>query len=127
MNELRVLICDDSILIRKKLKNLLETCEVEIVEEAVDGQDAIDKLEIFNPDVIFLDIVMPNKDGIETLIEIKQKCSKVKVIMASSVGTQTNLKKALENGAYDFIQKPVTLESIKSILEKLVKEGYENV
>ena len=127
MKELKVLICDDSILIRKKLKKLLEICQIKIIEEAIDGQAAIDKLKTFEPDVIFLDIVMPNKDGIQTLIEIKQITPNVKVVMASSVGTQTNLKKALENGAYDFLQKPITLESLTSIIEKIVKEGGKNV
>lgn len=121
MSELKVLICDDSLLIRKKLKQLLEICHVYNVEEAIDGLDALEKVGSFNPNLVFLDIVMPKKDGIETLIEIKKVNPDVKVIMASSVGTQGNLKKALENGAYDFIQKPITLENLTPIIEKVMK------
>lgn len=121
MSELKVLICDDSLLIRKKLKQILEICQIQQVEEAVDGIDAIDKVSTFQPNLVFLDIVMPKKDGIETLIEIKKINPDVKVIMASSVGTQNNLKKALENGAYDFIQKPITLENLTPIIEKIMK------
>lgn len=121
MSELKVLICDDSLLIRKKLKQLLEICHIKQVEEAIDGLDAIEKVSSINPDLVFLDIVMPKKDGIETLIEIKKVNPNVKVIMASSVGTQGNLKKALENGAYDFIQKPITLENLTPIIEKVMK------
>lgn len=121
MSELKVLICDDSLLIRKKLKQLLEICHIKQVEEAIDGLDAIEKVSSINPDLVFLDIVMPKKDGIETLIEIKKVNPNIKVIMASSVGTQGNLKKALENGAYDFIQKPITLENLTPIIEKVMK------
>lgn len=121
MSELKVLICDDSLLIRKKLRQILEICQIQQVEEAVDGIDAIEKVSTFQPNLVFLDIVMPKKDGIETLIDIKKINPNVKVIMASSVGTQSNLKKALENGAYDFIQKPITLENLTPIIEKIMK------
>ncbi len=128
--ELKVLICDDSALIRKKLRKLLEVCQCKHIEEAENGVKAIQKAKEFKPDLIFLDIVMPEKDGIEALEEIKAEDRDVKVIMASSAGTQSYLKKALERGAYDFIQKPITLEAVTGLLEKLIadkKEGETHV
>lgn len=126
-NNLKVLICDDSILIRKKLKDTLEKCHCSEVLEAEDGNTAVELVKIHQPDLIFLDIVMPNKDGNEALKEIIAINPNAKVVMASSVGTSENLKKALKNGAYDFIQKPVTLEAVTNLIEKLLKEGSANV
>lgn len=122
-NSLRVLICDDSILIRKKLRDTLEKCKCEEIFEAENGNVAVELVKVNNPDLIFMDIVMPDKDGIEALKEIMEMNPNAKVVMASSVGTNEHLKKALENGAYDFIQKPISLESITNLIEKVLKEG----
>lgn len=65
---------------------------------------------------------MPEKNGIEALKEIKAFQPNVKAIMASSVGTSSHLKEAVANGAYDFIQKPITLEAVANLLEKILKE-----
>lgn len=126
-NSLRVLICDDSILIRKKLRNTLEKCKCEEIYEAENGNVAVELVKVNNPDLIFMDIVMPDKDGIEALKEIMEFNPDAKVVMASSVGTNEHLKKAIENGAYDFIQKPISLESITNLIEKVLKEGNVNV
>ena len=126
-NNLTVLLCDDSVLIRKKLRSILEKCGCKNILEAENGVQAVEQAKTHTPDVIFLDIVMPDKDGIEALKEIKQFKQDVKVIMASSVGTSNLLKEALENGAYDFIQKPITLEMVVSLIEKILKEEGEHV
>ena len=126
-NNLRVLICDDSILIRKKLRGLLEKCKCKEISEAVNGQVAIELVKEQNPDLIFMDIVMPEKDGIKALREIMAVNPNTKVVMASSVGTNDRLKEALSYGAYDFIQKPLSFEAITSIIEKVLKEGKVDV
>ncbi|QQZ08973.1 response regulator [Heyndrickxia vini] len=126
-NNLKVLICDDSVLIRKKLRGILEKCRCEKVLEAENGNMAVEIVKAHNPDLVFMDIVMPDKDGIEALKEIMEVNSKAKVVMASSVGTNQHLKKALEFGAYDFIQKPITLEAVTNVVEKVLKEGSVNV
>jgi two-component system chemotaxis response regulator CheY len=126
-NNLSVLICDDSLLIRKKLRDALEKCKCAGIFEAENGNVAVEIVKVHNPDLIFMDIVMPEKDGIEALKEIKSMNPHAKVVMASSVGTNEHLKKALENGAYDFIQKPINLESVSNLIEKVLKEGRVNV
>ncbi len=126
-NSLKVLICDDSVLIRKKLRATLEKCRCKEIFEAENGNVAIELTKEHQPDLIFMDIVMPDKDGIEALKEIMEINSEAKVVMASSVGTNDNLKKALEAGAYDFIQKPITLEAVATIIERVIKEGSVNV
>lgn len=117
--ELKVLICDDSVLVRKQMKNILSGQGINSIEEAVDGEQAVVKYAECMPDLVFMDIVMPKKTGVEALKDIKSLNPDAKVVMASSIGTQSNLKEAIENGAYDFIQKPVSEEIIVKILEKI--------
>lgn len=124
-NNLKVIICDDSMLIRKKFIGHLEKCRCKEILEAENGQMVVDMVKEHNPDIVFLDIVMPNKDGIEALEDIMKYNSNIKVIMASSAGTKEHLRKALEHGAYDFIQKPVSLEAIASIIERILKDREE--
>lgn len=122
-NALKVLVCDDSILIRKKLKECLLECGCAEVLEALDGQNAIDTYKQHRPDLVFMDIVMPVKGGIEAVTEILEFDSKAKVVMASSSGTKTHLRKALEAGAYEFIQKPFEESHIRNIVQNLIKEA----
>ncbi len=116
---MKVLVCDDSILIRKKLKDCLLDCGCVEVIEALDGQNAIDLYKEHKPNLVFMDIVMPVKTGIEAVKEIVEFDKSAKIVMASSSGTKTHLKNALEAGAYEFIQKPFEESTIKNILENL--------
>ncbi len=126
-NNLTVLICDDSILIRKKLRAVLEKCKCEQILEAENGVVGVELAKEYSPDIVFMDIVMPDKNGIEALKEIHEFNPNIKVVMASSVGTNDNLKEALENGAFDFIQKPISLETVALLIEKVLKEEGANV
>ena len=121
MKKVKVLICDDSKLVRLKLKSALEeldlACEFDILE-AKDGAESVDVYKEEEPDIIFLDIIMPKKSGVEVVKEIVNCDSDAKIIMASSVGTKENLQQALKNGAKDFIQKPLNKEKIAKVVKK---------
>lgn len=117
--ELKVLICDDSALVRKQMTKIFNAQGITNVQEAVDGNQAVLKYAEYMPDIVFMDIVMPQKTGVEALKDIISLNPAAKVVMASSIGTQANLKDAIENGAYDFIQKPVSEESVIKILGKI--------
>lgn len=119
---LKVLICDDSMLARKHLEEYLLNLECSIFK-AKDGQEAVNIYKNEMPDIVLMDIVMPIKNGIEALRDIRLINSKAKVIMISSVGTETYLKEALKAGAVDFIQKPVEYENLEKILLKYSKGG----
>ncbi|HHY06114.1 MAG TPA: response regulator [Clostridia bacterium] len=119
VKQFKVLLCDDSMLVRKQLKEIITDAGVEIVLEASNGKEALPLIKKHNPQIIFLDIVMPVMDGIETLKEIKKLHTQTKVVMITSSGTQTYLKTALEEGAYDFIQKPWKETQILSIIDRL--------
>jgi len=122
-DQINVLICDDSVFARKKLKDYITSLEVCAVFEASDGQEAIDMYKAYKPTVVFMDIIMPKKTGIEAVLEILQFDPKAKVVMASSIGTQSNLKDAINAGAYEFLQKPIDNNHVLKILQNIIKEG----
>lgn len=120
LNELKVLICDDSILVRKKFKDIIVTLGCDKVIEATDGQQAIDIYKEQKPDLVFMDIVMPIKTGIEALSEIISYDSKAKIVIISSIGTNNKLKEAIKIGAYDFFQKPIDEGQLKKIITNYI-------
>lgn len=125
MPNFKVMVCDDSIFVRKKMRDILALLGVNNVIEAEDGQQAVDKYKSENPTLVFMDIIMPEKDGVEALSEIMAFDSEARVVMASSVGTQKNLKDAIMAGAYDFLQKPIETADIARIVKKASAQSGE--
>lgn len=116
LGEAKILIGDDSALARKQLKDVIVQFGGSTFVEAKNGQEAIDMFKAEKPDVVFLDIVMPIKDGIAAVKEIIEVDPNAVIIIVSSVGTQGQLRNAIEAGAKDFVQKPLNLEQIEKIL-----------
>ena len=123
---IRVLVVDDSAIMRKLIVDILkEEKDIEVVDTAKNGREAIEKAKALKPDVITLDIEMPEMDGLEALKVLKKEVPSSKVIMFSSL-TQEGAKatiEALALGAYDFVPKPSTksfLESVKQIKDQLI-------
>ena len=121
VQDLRVLICDDSMFARKKLNMTIAGFGVKEIYEAADGEEAIAKYKEHKPDVVFMDIVMPKVTGLDALKQIVEDDPDAKVIMASSVGTQGHLKEALKAGAADFLQKPIADADALNVLENAAK------
>ena len=117
LSESKILIGDDSILARKQLKDILSELGATHYIEAANGQEAIDKYNEDPADIVFLDIVMPVKDGVMATREIMQMHPSAVIIIASSIGTKEQLKSAIEAGARDFIQKPFSKQNIQRIIE----------
>lgn len=115
----KILVCDDSILARKSLTNLLNALGITNIIEAANGQAAVDLCIAEKPDVVLLDIIMPVKDGITATKEIMASCPQTRVIICSSVGTQTHLKEAIKAGAKDFLQKPVEGATLKQVIDHI--------
>lgn len=114
----KILVCDDSILARKQLKDAInQFSEGAEFIEAKNGAETITLYKENNPDITFLDIVMPEKDGIAALNEIRSYDSNAIIIIVSSIGTQNQLKEAISAGAKDFIQKPFEQHQIEEVLE----------
>ena len=121
LEEMKVMVCDDSMFVRKTMVTVISSLGVKKIIEAADGQQAIDQYIENKPDLVFMDIVMPVVTGIDALKKIKETDPAAKVIMASSIGTQNYLKSAIKAGAADFLQKPITADQVKQILENVSK------
>ncbi len=113
----KILVCDDSILARKSMTAMLNSFGYEDIIEVSNGEDAVNKYKEEKPDIVFLDIVMPVKDGITATREIIEFNPEAKIIVISSVGTQTHLREVIKAGAKDFIQKPVDADLLKQVLD----------
>ncbi|MEY8515550.1 response regulator [Lachnospiraceae bacterium 29-84] len=124
MENPKILICDDSILARKQLKDIAENCGYHNLIEASNGQEAIDLYQEHNPQLVFMDIVMPKKGGVEAIREIRKSDPKAYIVVVSSVGTQTQLKLAILEGARDFVQKPFSSTAIVEILKGRFEGRY---
>lgn len=116
----KVLVVDDSEFMRKVLRNILEAGGYK-VSEARNADEALEKYLREGADVITMDIVMPDKDGIEAVRKIREANNKAKIIMISALGHQKTVMRSLEAGAVDFIIKPFTaddvLESVNAVLQ----------
>ncbi|MDD6428850.1 MAG: response regulator [Lachnospiraceae bacterium] len=120
----KILIGDDSILARKQLKDVIsEYVEEPVFIEAANGKEVMEKYDSERPDLTFLDIVMPERDGILATIELTKKYSDAKIVIVSSVGTKNQLRAAIEAGALDFVQKPARGDLMKQILEKYLGDN----
>jgi two-component system chemotaxis response regulator CheY len=122
MGLVKVLIVDDAVFMRTVLKKMLEEEDYEIVGEASNGIDAIEKARTLQPDIITLDITMPEMDGVTALPEILKASPGSKVIMCSAMGQQSMVVDAIKQGAKDFIVKPFqkarVTQAIQNVLSK---------
>lgn len=121
IEDAKILITDDSILARKQLKDMISTVGTPFFYEARDGQDAINQYKRNKPDLVFLDIVMPNKDGNSAIQEIMDFDPDATIIIVSSAGTQSQLKKAIEAGAREFIQKPLNQQQVIDTVNRFLE------
>ena len=115
---MRVLIADDSSFMRTIIKNYLINFENLEIEEAGDGQEAIEKFKSFKPKLIFLDIIMPKLNGLDVLKQIKKIDKSVKVIMVTSIGQSGVMEDAINLGAEKYITKPFRYEEIVEIINE---------
>ena len=115
----RVLIVDDASFMRMSIKNMLANYDFEIVGEAENGVMAIEKYKELQPDIVTMDITMPEMDGLEALREIKKIDPGASVVMVSALGQEARMKEAIIYGAKAFIVKPFKEEMLISALSKL--------
>ena len=102
----KILVVDDAAFMRLSLKTMLEKNGFEVVGEAENGRKAIEMYKMLNPEIVTMDITMPEMDGVEALAEIIKFDSKANVIMLSAMGQEGKIREAVLNGAKGFIVKP---------------------
>jgi two-component system chemotaxis response regulator CheY len=119
---IRYLVVDDSIFARKNLGRMIDSFGGRVAGEACDGCTAITEYSRTQPDVVLMDIVMPNMEGIEAAERIIRMHPEARIIMVSSVGYQENIIAALQKGARHFVQKPVKPEVLYEVVKYVMSE-----
>jgi two-component system chemotaxis response regulator CheY len=118
----RYLVVDDSVFARKNLIKMIEMFGGEVAGEAGDGLTAIAEFNRISPDIVLMDITMPQMEGIEAVERIVRQHASARIIMVSSVGYQENILAALQKGAKHFVQKPVKPEVLYEILRYVLSD-----
>ncbi|GEL06667.1 response regulator [Salisediminibacterium halotolerans] len=113
-----VLIVDDAAFMRMMIKDILEKNDFNVVGEAADGQQAVDIYKEQSPDLVTMDITMPEMDGITALKEIRTHDPNANVIMCSAMGQQAMVIDAIQAGAKDFIVKPFQADRVLEAINK---------
>ncbi len=126
MKKKGVLIVDDATFVRTKLKKIVEKMDfAEVVGEATNVEDAVSLYKNLKPDLVTMDLVMPNRDGIQAIEEIVTFDQEAIIVVVSAMGQETSIAEALEKGAKDYIKKPFKDDEVYTIIERLIKNKKE--
>ena len=116
-----VLIVDDAMFMRVALGNMLKEWGFEIIGEAANGKEAIEKYRELQPDLVTMDLTMPVMSGLDAVKEIIPEFPDAKIIMITALGQQRIIVDAIESGAKDFITKPFTPDKLKSVIDNVMR------
>lgn len=120
---MKILVADDAAFMRLMLRDILTKAGHEVVGEADNGENAVKLYRELKPDVVTMDITMPNKDGISALKDIKEESPEAHVVMCSAMGQQSLVLEALKAGAEDFIIKPFQGNRVVEAVSKLAVQA----
>jgi two-component system chemotaxis response regulator CheY len=123
----RYLVVDDSVFARKNLTRMIESFGGQVVGEAGDGVTAIAEYDRSTPDIVLMDITMPQMEGIEAAERIVRNHPEARIVMVSSVGYQENIVTALQKGARHFVQKPVKAEVLYEVVKYVLGDDAVTV
>ena len=115
-----ILICDDAAFMRMMIKDILTKNGYNIAGEAENGAKAVEKYNELKPDLVLMDITMPEMDGIQALKKIKETDPNASVIMCSAMGQQAMVIESIQSGAKDFIVKPFQADRVLEDVQKVV-------
>ena len=116
----KILIVDDAAFMRMMIKDILKKNGYENIIEASDGELAVQMYKADKPDLVIMDITMPNKNGLEALKEIKELDPAAKIVMCSAMGQESMVVEAIRNGAKDFIVKPFKADRIIKTVQGII-------
>ena len=116
----KIMLVDDAAFMRMMVKDALTKAGYTDLIEAQDGAETVEKFNAENPDLVFMDITMPNKDGLEALKEIKAAHPNANIVMCSAMGQEAMVIEAIKSGAKDFIVKPFKPDRILATAEKIL-------
>lgn len=115
----RVLLVDDALFIRNSLKLILEKNGFEVVGQADDGQQAVNMYSALKPDLVTMDVTMPNMDGLQALQAIRKIDPGARVIMITAMGKEEIVREAIMSGATNFIVKPFNEDKVVAVMQKI--------
>jgi two-component system chemotaxis response regulator CheY len=116
----RILVVDDAAFMRMMIKDILVKGGYDVCGEATDGANAIEKYRELKPDLVTMDITMPEMDGITSLQEIRKIDPGAKIVMCSAMGQQQMVINAIKSGAKDFIVKPFQADRVIEAVRKII-------
>ena len=119
----RFLVVDDSEFARRNIQKMLVAAGGELAGFATNGREAIEQYMELKPDIVLMDITMPEMEGIEAVQGIMEKDNTAKIVMVSSNGYQDMIKKALQSGAKHFLTKPVKPDQVAMVVDFVLGEG----
>ncbi len=114
-----VLVVDDAVFMRNMIKDIFSNTDFEVVGEAANGVEAVEKFRELSPDLTTMDIVMPLKSGIEAVRDITSFKKDARIVMCSALGQEALVMEALEAGAKDFIVKPFNPEKVIEVMRRV--------
>ncbi len=116
----RIMVVDDAAFLRAMLKDILIKAGHEVVFEAANGKEAVDRYRAYQPDLVTMDITMPVMEGIQALKEIRKLDPKANIIMCSAMGQKNLIIEAIQSGAKDFIVKPFQASRVLEAVDKAI-------
>jgi two-component system, chemotaxis family, chemotaxis protein CheY len=119
----KVLIADDASFMRQMIREIIEPEGWEVVGEASDGVEVVEKFKKLRPDVVMMDIVMPKRSGIDAVKAIKAEDATARVVMCSALGQEALVTEAMQAGARDFIVKPFKPDAVLATLAKVAEKA----
>ena len=123
MERTRVIIADDEAIVRMDLREMLTNMGYLVVGEVGDGQSAVNLARELKPDLVTLDIVMPEMDGVEALRAIRQEHPDAHVVMISAIDQRAKLSECIQLGAIDFVVKPFDKQRLQSLFQTYLHAG----
>jgi two-component system, chemotaxis family, chemotaxis protein CheY len=122
---IKLVIADDAPFIREVLKNIFAGTEVEVVGEAMDGEEAVNIVKRVRPHVVLMDMVMPRKSGIEATTDILKALPETRIIACSTLDQNAMIMRALEAGCCNYVQKPFKSDQVLSAVRKAAAVSQE--
>ena len=119
---MKVLIVDDSLIIRNSIKNWLVDLDLEIIGTAANGKEAVKMVDSERPDIVTMDITMPEMDGLTALEEILKIAPDTNVIIVSALADRETALAAIKNGAASFILKPFNKEELEEVFQEIMED-----
>jgi two-component system chemotaxis response regulator CheY len=116
----KVLICDDAVFMRTMVADILRNAGYEVVGEAETGVQAVEQYKVLQPDLVTMDIVMPDMGGIDAVREIRRHDPGARILMCSAMGQQALVVEAIQAGASDFVVKPFQPSRVLDAVERVL-------